>query len=520
MKKIARIRDFSKGGLNTDMPPHDLPNSNITDGINFRCENNSIINFGGHLDYASTSNNNTKYITHVRNEGVSYFIGCGQKLIAYDGEQQGIIGDFNVLYPEQWSSAIMGSIVVFNHPEVGPYYWVPNSVKTEVIPLPWDVATGDTWQDKAQSASIIRAHKSIMIAMDLDSSSGHLPHGVRWSDPADNNDIPYTWDETDPTNRAGLNVLHDSGGAIRDGLSLRDNFIIYREGAIWRMDYTGGSWVWNFRKQAFNIGALARDCVTEVNGSHFVFGDGDIVIFDGNSVNSIVNDRIRRRINSSISTDHFLNSYVVQHREKKEVWACFPENGHEYPNLAYIWNWENNTWSLRELDDITHIAFGGINAIQDEDDGTWDEGENTNWDNDELPWNSKPYIPFANTLIGAQLNGDFKQLDPRLNKSSNVVNTFFERTDLAIDSQQVVTSIDRVYPNVEGGGLLSIEVGSQQMAGGPVTWKPMQNFNVGFDRKIDIRTTGELHAIRVSANTSSAFRFSGIDIEYTPAGRR
>jgi hypothetical protein len=77
-----------------------------------------------------------------------------------------------------------------------------------------------------------------------------------------------------------------------------------------------------------------------------------------------------------------------------------------------------------------------------------------------------------------------------------------------------------VYPYVEGTSKLEFRFGSQQHAGGPVAWAGgFREFTPGVDRKIDIRTTGELHAYEVRSKDGS-FRLTGMDIEFSEAGAR
>jgi hypothetical protein len=98
--------------------------------------------------------------------------------------------------------------------------------------------------------------------------------------------------------------------------------------------------------------------------------------------------------------------------------------------------------------------------------------------------------------------------------------TWLLRTDLPIGGHEVNTTITRVYPHVEGTAELEFRFGSQQFAGGPVKWvSGSRAFTPGKDRKIDVRTTGELHAFEVRSK-DGFFKLTGIDIEYSMAGSR
>ena len=78
-----------------------------------------------------------------------------------------------------------------------------------------------------------------------------------------------------------------------------------------------------------------------------------------------------------------------------------------------------------------------------------------------------------------------------------------------------------MYPLIEGTGVVKMRFGSQQYAGGPVRWaSDFIDFRPGEQRKIDIRTTGELHAYEIKAEENNFFDLTGMDIEFNTAGVR
>ena len=82
-------------------------------------------------------------------------------------------------------------------------------------------------------------------------------------------------------------------------------------------------------------------------------------------------------------------------------------------------------------------------------------------------------------------------------------------------------TITTVYPHSEGNTPFYVQLGSQDYAGSPVRWKEPVLFNPSTDRKVDIRTTGELHAFRFYAeDITIPWAISGVDVEYTEAGLR
>ncbi|MCK4710640.1 MAG: hypothetical protein KAU21_18645, partial [Gammaproteobacteria bacterium] len=66
----------------------------------------------------------------------------------------------------------------------------------------------------------------------------------------------------------------------------------------------------------------------------------------------------------------------------------------------------------------------------------------------------------------------------------------------------------------------SIQIGSQEIAGGAVTWEDSVTFTPDTDRKVDIKSTGALHCWRVSSVGTGHFDISGLDFDGVYAGAR
>jgi len=105
--------------------------------------------------------------------------------------------------------------------------------------------------------------------------------------------------------------------------------------------------------------------------------------------------------------------------------------------------------------------------------------------------------------------------------SNSLFDTMIERIGIPLEGYDRVTTITRVYPHMDGPGKCFIQVGSMDFPGSPTRWKQAVEFDPEKDRKIDIRTTGELHCFRIFANDiRSTWRITGLDIEYVDAGLR
>jgi hypothetical protein len=92
---------------------------------------------------------------------------------------------------------------------------------------------------------------------------------------------------------------------------------------------------------------------------------------------------------------------------------------------------------------------------------------------------------------------------------------------MPIVGHEDVSTITRIYPLVEGKTPVKVSVGSHHYAGDGARWAgDKREFYPSTDRKIDVRTSGELHSWRVEGPANGNFNISGLDVEWQPAGSR
>lgn len=517
---ILKISNIAKAGVNSDVSPWELGPEFLTSGINFRIVNDKIRSFGGYSTWSTApialypglmmpvSTVSADYWLVAGRTNVYVFDGSTWSNINNAAGYAGMGADDEL----NWTGCMLGKIPIINNPQHYPEYWSPQSTGQAMQFLQFDA--GNTWQAMGYSCAVMRSHKQFLIALNLTEGVSEIPDGVRWSHPADINGLPYTWDETVPTNLAGKTALGGDSGQIIDGQSLRDSFVVYSESGINTMDLTGDSFVFRIREMSSTIGLLNKRCIAEVKGLHFFLGDGDIVVNDGHKIQSLIHKKLRRRLVADMSADYYNRSFVINSKVTKEVWFCVPENNSAYPNIAYIYNWRDDTWAIRDLPLLTHASYGP-RAVPTT---TWDNWDGT-WDEQEGVWGSRKRSPLDDFAMGCTPDHKLLQLDEVVENEA-AVSSVIERTDFPLEGHDNVTTITRLYPHMEGTQPVQIELGSQRYAGGPIQWKPAVTFTPGMDRKVDVRSTGELHAWRVSSTSPGNWTFSGVDIEYQVDGVR
>ena len=525
MSKVITLNNFAKSGLNSDLMPWDLSGDYVTEISNIRINRGKLSPFGGNSLWATLPVDfNTGYLLNIGSGAIKYWVICGDTgVYQFDGDVFTDISNtdgYAITDEDLWSGCRLSDIAIINNISHYPEWWNSNNPASTLQYLSWDAT--QNWKEADKRAHIIRSHKQFLFALDLVEGGVEIKDGVRWSAPADVNGIPPTWDELDTTNFAGLVNLGGDGGRIIDGLSLRDAFVVYREYGISIFDYVGGSFVWQIRHLSTTVGLISPDTIAEVKGRHFILADGDIIVNDGNSIESLLHNRIKRKFLSDFDKDNYDKSFVIRNNTQSEIWFCIAKAGALYPNVAYIYNWRDDTWSIRDIPQTPHGSYGTQASPPIE----WDNS-NLTWEEGVTSWNQETITPLDETIViatkpsGAGLSGELLFLDFSTNNSVSSFSSVIERTGFALEGKDNVTTITRVYPRSRGSGSFYVELGSQDYPDAPVRWKDKVLFNPATDRKIDMRTTGELHCFRFSTTDDNIYwELSGIDVEYVNAGRR
>lgn len=274
-----------------------------------------------------------------------------------------------------------------------------------------------------------------------------------------------------------------------------------------------------------SFGALSVDCATEyVAGKHLVFSSNDILVHDGQNAQSILQDRDRDEVFSSIDRDQYRRSFVVRKLAKNEVWCCYPTTGSSWPNRAVIWNWSTNAISFRDLPDLTSVSVGLIpeNASK----FTW--AENVTWEADAGSWDAKEFNPVEEQLLGVSYgNSLVYNMETTELFGANAFSAWLERTGLGVPFKQgqppdmsSIKFLRNVWPRITGtaGLTVKVTVGAQMEVGGNIAWEQPQDYIIGETQKIDCLVSGRLFAIRFSSDTALTWRLHGYELDASFGG--
>jgi hypothetical protein len=517
---LYSVTDVASVGLVVDLDPVLLPPGAWTEVKNVRFANGAAEKMFGEVSVA-TPEIEPQYVIPVVKGTAAYWVYAGlEKVYTWNGTAHSNITpndgatppedvDFTGSATDLWNGTIIQGVLVLNNGVDAPHMWV-DSVLT---PLQWD--SGDDWATKGYTAKVIRAYKDYLVALNWDDGTDSYPHSVYWSNAADPLSVPSDWDYADPANESGIATLASSQGYIVDGEQLRDAFVVYKEDAIVLMQLVDGAWVMNFRDVSKTTGVLSQRCAKEVYGKHAVLCSDDIIVHDGQNIESIANKRVRRNIFSSIDPTYFTRSYVARALSRQELWFCYPETGQTVPNMAAVWHWRDNTWTFREIPSVPHIGFGVLPSTVDADD--WDS-DGAAWDTDTSAWDERTYNPATQSLVGAGTD-DLWHMDTGTLFGASEITSYVLRDGILLDGQPTLKTVLTVYPRMTGDAV-QVSIGAKFDVHDAYVWEGPYTFTPSTDSKVRCRVTGRFHAIKFQFAAAGESRLHGYDMAYEVVGSR
>ena len=286
---------------------------------------------------------------------------------------------YNATSTENWSATILNGLLVATNGYDVPQMWpLSSGVPNKTVPL----RQLQNWGSKTDSGSTdycksISAFRTFLVGLNWQIGGIEYPNMVKWSTELKaGKSTPSTWDEGDATEDAGEYQLTDTPGKIVDGLPYGDSFLIYKEDSIYIMNYVGTPYIFSFKLLSPTIGLLAKNAVAEFEGGHFFIGNSDCYVTNGQQVTALLPNKLRREMFSDLNGDNYQKVFVAADYGRNEMLACYPAGISTIPNKAIIWNWKDNTFSIRSIPDLYDIN-SGIAAIT----------TGTTWDDHTEEWN-------------------------------------------------------------------------------------------------------------------------------------
>ncbi len=507
---------FNLTDLNVDLPPYQVPpdvwtfhqNIEVNEGFPRRARGFGRV-FGDTLFLP-------RYIANGQRFGVSEFIyGGDTNLAVTDGTiHTDITGAliWTATGPNNpWTGGSINNITIVSN-RTGPAASYSTGDPAALILPDWPTD---------RFAGAMRVYREFLIAMDITEAGVRDGDLIRWSDAAPPNDVPQSW-TAGAQSQAGSASASFTPGDLVDGLTLREQFMIYKAHAMYVLSLVGGRLVMSTRPVFSTLGMLARGCAVEWRGQHIVLTDGDVVIHNGVEARTLIDRRIRKAIFSQISVDNFENSFVVLDKELQEVWICVVREGSTFPDVALVWSIADDAWGFRELGVNTwpHGVEGKLSSAIEE--ATWSK-RTTDWNTDSSRWSDTGISEAFEQLLFADA-GSLIQAMGQLDSFDGVIPTgVVQRIGLDLGEPDRFKLITRIWPKLEGvsSSVVRVRLGGQESVNAPVVWQPYQDFIISETDFLDFSEMDSVRFVSVEfrSETNATWRSPAFDLEVELQGK-
>lgn len=512
---LINVTNTGQIGLNKDLSIYELPINAWTDCKNIRFLDGYAYQFYGHGEVYKTPSFIPQFVMPQVISGNRYWIyaTAGKQFAVTNTGGVTVHTDISHVTPRtgvvnNWTGTSLSGIPVLNAGDGSK-------------PITWDLNLANKFIDLANfpantSCKSIRAYKNFLVALNVTVSGTNKPFLVKWSSPADPGALPATWDATDQTKDAGETDLSDGGDVIIDGLPLRNSFMIYKQASIYRMDYVGGAFVFSFNKLAGTNGILNRNCVVEIDGNHLVLTGSDVIIHDGQNIQSILDKMTRRYLFQNIDIDAVGLCFLFKNPFFNEVFICFPSVGSTSCDKAIVYNYKDRTVSFRDLPNVNHADFGSVdNSLE----GNWNQ-DSSPWASDLTLWNGGDFTPSAARVLMAPNSLKLFLLDASSSFDGVIPDAYLERQGLGFGDPTKIKTIRRIRPRITGnlGDTVLVYVGGSDDPYTTPIYKPAVTFTIGQTVSCDVFSSSRYPAIKFATGTAYQWRLDSFDFDIVSGG--
>ena len=574
---ILPVRDLGSVGVVADVSPYNLPISAFSRGDNVVFKDGKAERAPIFKSVFEEVNNEPligAMVSQTEASGVDSFYVCDRNYAVNKWSYPLFTGQINNIYSTMTTGSTntipvtgttLADVVYFNKPDARPIYKLPSETFfRELYPKSFAPnSPTSTWGTSSDvwTCQSLRSYGDFLIALGMTEGGVEKPARVRWCDPVLANEAAIKWDASDTTTLAGFNDLVQLDGGIIDGLSLGNQFVIYSRDQVWLMDFVGGQFVFNFRRLYSDIGIINANCVVEVGGAHFVFGNDDIYTHNGTAKQSIASGKVRDFIfNNMNSNSNHVN--FVHHSERFNIIMFCYNSGDsnakfdhaEHCNKAAVYNYEEGTWSFMDLPNVTASGVGNLSANEityDEAGAPTYESLGGNYQDStasfsrqslfinavqriESPSSTTDYpVASADAYHGftkANLLALDSLTDPRVvaaYQAEQNAGATLERTGIDLDETgqnlRAYKSLTNLYPQMvsASNSSISFSVGAADLPNNAPNYSTVTSFSPSTAYQVNTRAAGRYLSYKVSTtDPESHFAFTGFDADFLMTSKR
>lgn len=400
------VSNFERGGVVLDSDPFSLANNEWSNCRNVRFDNRSVSKITGEVVLSATTSAPREFI-YWQQPGTSpdryvYVDSTGlvRTLILSDTNGDNILNALdsgsNPIPLSTANNNIIdlnlfngGATLLINDGASIPKFIHSPDVSNQGATTAALVDFDASWNRVgiiSTTAEVVRPFRNVIMAGNLSfttSSNQRVfgPSTLRVSNLATRGAIP-NWDATyaGATNADEFDLATNS--PIIDMIPFQDAMAVYTTDSIWLVRLTGSTTLpVSVTPGSQGRGMLSKNCGVEFYGRHFVVGNEDIYIYGGGAqVKSVAEGRVRDYFFNRLNRNRIDLVNVAHNRQQSEIWISYPTGANVFMNEVLIYNYDNDTWTLRDAVLSRYMTSGPSSTLGESTGGvisSWTYNSNT-----------------------------------------------------------------------------------------------------------------------------------------------
>lgn len=525
---LSRLDNLGAVGVIRDLPSYNLPLNAWSDSINVDFEYLTVKrSLGFHSSVNIGAPKVTPFFSFLGldseiHRSYAIYASTAKVYAILDGVHVNItrttstassVADINysATVNKGWSATEINGVLVMNNAVDVPQKWTTATSSQRLVAL-------DGWTSTVRAA-VIRSYKNYLVALDIRKGGVRFPHLVKWSVSASVGHVPTSWNIADATKDAGQVALVDTPDYCIDSAPLRDINIIYKEETTWGMRFIGFPFIFQFFRIFGNSGIIARDCIAEDFDKHYVITNNDIIVHDGQTIQSLVNNRIRRDIFSNLTRENSINSFITLNKFEKILIVGIPVNS-SYPDRLFIMRLSEGAWRILSIDPINAMTFDfGITG------GSTYAASVETYDATNRLYNDTAAYGKKMVAVSSTKNKLFSVFSGILANGveyiSRVERTGFSFLEVSEGSdEKMLKLINYIRPEISASSAVTINIylGVQDTYNNQIDWGTPVAFNTATDKEAWFFKVGRYFGVKFETIQGSVWELKGYSIDISPFG--
>lgn len=344
---------------------------------------------------------------------------------------------------------------------------------------------------------------------------------IRWSDIK--NPLNFVVDKTVKAGHGDIVNMGDgmdTSERIKGLRSVGEITYIFADRTIWYLTLHSKPYTYKLNLLYGAKGLLASRAQVVVDGIVYMIGMDDFYTLTTQGQKSI-GAQIRNSVFPNINAAASHLSFAYYQPSTREIFFCLPmlnsQSSSNPVNTAYIYNLELNNWSKADVDYLCHSYSWNT------DQRLWDAALG-DWDSNTDKWDTitnNGIMPYS--VVGND-NGQILKLDSTYNNNGSAIYSYLESGDMELGDAEFDKLTDSLYLSMKPQDTdtpLIVQIGSRESLSHPIVWSKPTAFTIGISRKVDIRSNGKYHRIRLYTNqVDDKWTLESYRLEYTLRGRK